>query len=82
MDALQFAYWLQGFAELSGDTPPTEAQWQSIREHLGLVFHKVTPPVLPTETPSWRHLADKLSIDLSNPKCGQVIGPATTTTRC
>lgn len=45
MDAQQFAYWLQGFAELSGDEPPTPAQWKSIRDHLGLVFKKVTPPI-------------------------------------
>lgn len=45
MDALQFAYWLQGFAELGGDEPPTPAQWRSIRDHLGLVFNKVTPEV-------------------------------------
>lgn len=46
MDALNFAYWLNGFAELSGDTPPTAEQWKAIREHLGLVFQKVTPPVV------------------------------------
>ncbi len=45
MDAQQFAYWLQGFAELSGDAPPTKAQWKSIREHLTLVFTKITPKV-------------------------------------
>lgn len=45
MDAPNFAYWLNGFAELNGDTPPTEAQWKSIREHLALVFEKVTPAV-------------------------------------
>jgi len=50
MDAQQFAYWLQGFAELSGDAPPTKAQWKSIREHLGLVFEKVTPAV---GAPNW-----------------------------
>ena len=44
MDAQQFAYWLQGFAELQPE-PPTAEQWQSIREHLALVFQKVTPPV-------------------------------------
>ncbi|UIF90861.1 hypothetical protein [Cupriavidus sp. UYPR2.512] len=41
----QFAYWLQGFAELTGDTPPTPEQWKSIREHLATVFNKVTPAV-------------------------------------
>lgn len=45
MNDQQFAYWLQGFAELTGDTPPTAAQWKSIREHLNTVFTKVTPNV-------------------------------------
>lgn len=45
MTAEQFAYWLQGFAELTGSTPPTAEQWQSIREHLSTVFRKVTPPL-------------------------------------
>lgn len=44
MDAQQFAYWLNGFAELN-DAPPTAEQWQSIREHLATVFVKVTPPL-------------------------------------
>lgn len=38
-----FCYWLQGFSELNGQAP-TEDQWKSITEHLGLVFKKVTPP--------------------------------------
>jgi len=47
MDAQQFAYWLQGFAELNeGGSPPTGAQWQMIREHLATVFTKVTPQML------------------------------------
>ena len=45
MSPEQFLYWLQGFAELSGDAPPTPEQWKSIREHLALCFKKVTPPV-------------------------------------
>ena len=44
MDALQFAYWLQGYAELASEAPTAE-QWQSIKEHLAAVFKKVTPPV-------------------------------------
>lgn len=39
-----FAYWLQGFAELTPDRP-TEAQWQAIRDHLQLVFTKETPAI-------------------------------------
>lgn len=41
----QFAYWLQGFVELTGGIPPTQEQWDSIIEHLGLIFNKVTSPV-------------------------------------
>ena len=44
MTEQQFAYWLQGFAELNPQ-PPTVEQWQSIREHLATVFKKVTPEV-------------------------------------
>lgn len=40
----QFAYWMQGFAELNG-APPTQEQWESIRDHLQTVFKKVTPSV-------------------------------------
>lgn len=42
----QFCYWLQGFAELSADAPPSPAQWKSICEHIATVFKKVTPPVV------------------------------------
>lgn len=42
MTAEQFTYWLQGYAELN-DAPPSEQQWQAIRDHLALVFNKVTP---------------------------------------
>jgi hypothetical protein len=44
MTEQQFAYWLQGFAELNPQQPTAE-QWQSIREHLATVFKKVTPEV-------------------------------------
>lgn len=40
-----FVYWLQGFSELGGKSPPTQEQWESIRAHLNLVFEKVTPDV-------------------------------------
>ena len=44
MTEQQFAYWLQGFAELNA-APPSAEQWQSIRDHLATVFKKVTPPL-------------------------------------
>ncbi|MNQ59494.1 hypothetical protein D3C85_737420 [compost metagenome] len=44
MTAEQFAYWLQGFVELSfGQEQPTQAQWSAIKDHLQRVFKKVTP---------------------------------------
>lgn len=44
MEAQQFCYWLQGFAELNNGVPPNEMQWKAIRDHLALVFEKKTPP--------------------------------------
>ena len=45
MNHEQFCYWLQGRAELV-EAPPTEAEWEAIREHLSLTFKKLTPPVM------------------------------------
>lgn len=42
-DPRAFAYWLQGYTEICGERP-TEAQWAMIKEHLQLVFTKVTGP--------------------------------------
>lgn len=42
----QFAYWLQGFAEINS-AAPTQEQWQAIRDHLALVFDKRTPEIKP-----------------------------------
>lgn len=50
----QFAYWLQGFAEMNAGQMPNPTQWKSICEHLATVFKKVTPPVQtgPVPTPT------------------------------
>ena len=45
MDANSFAMWLNGYVELGGERP-SEAQWQMIKEHLSLVFKKVTNPLM------------------------------------
>lgn len=43
MTTEQFTYWLQGFFEISEDKKLNERQVQIIRDHLALVFDKVTP---------------------------------------
>jgi hypothetical protein len=42
MNSLEFAYWLQGFFELTNQKTLNETQVQIIREHLDLVFDKKT----------------------------------------
>lgn len=45
MTSEQFAYWMQGFVELTpGMEAPSPEQWESIKQHLQTVFMKVTPP--------------------------------------
>lgn len=46
-----FCLWLQGFFELTGATEITNAQAKMIKEHLELVFDKVTPGLAPTLDP-------------------------------
>lgn len=58
MSPENFVYWLQGRAELLPDQPPTAEEWKMIREHLALVFNKVTPPLGTTvwpRSPSMEH---------------------------
>ena len=43
MEATDFCYWLQGFFELSEDKKLTPKQVEIIKDHLQLVFNKVTP---------------------------------------
>ena len=38
----QFAYWLQGFAEIHTKAP-TDEEWIIIKDHLATIFDKVTP---------------------------------------
>lgn len=44
MTSRDFAYWLQGFFEVSGATQITEEQTKMIKNHLDLVFfHEIDP---------------------------------------
>ena len=40
-----FCYWLKGFIEVADPNIVTGAQLREIKNHLDLVFHKVTPTV-------------------------------------
>lgn len=50
MNEREFCYWLQGLFEVADPKSLTEAQTAMIRDHLKLVFTKVTPDVRPTQT--------------------------------
>ena len=43
MDTTSFCYWLQGYFEISGSNMLSSKQAQIIKDHLDLVFNKVTP---------------------------------------
>ena len=43
IDPINFCYWLQGFFELTNQKTLTEKQFLIIKDHLQLVFNKVTP---------------------------------------
>lgn len=74
----QFAYWLQGFAEMdNSEHPPTKEQWKMIKDHLQTVFKKVTPPL--TQNP-WNI---QPQIQPTNPYNNQIIpGQFPPTTIC
>lgn len=45
MNAQNFCYWLQGYAEIMKDQQPTQEHWKIIVKHLDLVFENVTKDV-------------------------------------
>jgi hypothetical protein len=49
MESQEFCYWLQGFFEVSEETPTlSKRQIKIIKNHLALVFDKVTEEPVPT----------------------------------
>jgi len=46
----QFCYWLQGFCEMTKTKEMDEDQFKMLKEHLALVFNKVTPSLMPNIT--------------------------------
>lgn len=67
MNPEQFAYWLQGFLEMSETKTISEKQVQIIKDHLNLVFEKKTPnrADLLKRIPK----SPKEFVDLLNPIC-------------
>lgn len=64
----QFCYWLQGRAELQPDVPLSDAEWKSVREHLQLVFKKVTPALYgPNTSTPVRHPLDMIGKQFEYP---------------
>jgi hypothetical protein len=43
MTSNDFAYWLQGYVEITNGQMPNETQWVIIKDHLKEVFVKNTP---------------------------------------
>lgn len=43
MTDIQFCYWLKGFLETANPKTINEEQTQIIKDHLNLVFNKITP---------------------------------------
>lgn len=63
MDSLQFCYFLQGFLEINNnpDQQMSAQQVQIIKDHLDLVFTKVTPSYFPlTSITSYPLCGDKI----------------------
>jgi len=50
MNTVEFCYWLNGYFELSGSKKLTEEQVKVVKEHLDLVFEKVTKKTVPEGT--------------------------------
>lgn len=80
MTAEQFTYWLQGYAELN-EQPPSPEQWQMIRDHLALVFNKVTPnyaPRWPQNPPPASPTIPNWPLDM-RPTCISIVPPSART---
>lgn len=65
MSPESFTYWLQGYFEISDSNNLSPQQVQIIRDHLALVFEKVTP-----DKSGYELLDTKFTGVSSNPLCG------------
>jgi hypothetical protein len=72
MSPEQFTYWLKGFFEISDTNNLSEKQVQIIRDHLNLVFNKVTPD-RKGENLGYKLLDTRFTGIKNNPLCKQEI---------
>lgn len=68
----EFCYWLQGFSELTdAGQSLSKNQWEIIRQHLALVFDKITDNIkpqecIPAKTPlqiDWKKMMEEFNKD-------------------
>ena len=69
MNADNFCYWLQGFFELTNSVNLTEEQVKIVKEHLQLVFVKVTEEKIDEKTAK----SDESTLNEKNTKENTVI---------
>jgi len=76
MTERDFCLWLNGFVELTDIEQPSVAQWKMIKEHLGLVFNKVTQKLDITVNPANPDTPIKLPVQPYDfPKISDRAGP-------
>lgn len=63
MSANHFISWLQGFIEISNDSTVDQNQWNLIKEHLQLVFEKVTSELDPNDPPQEDSTSESTNIN-------------------
>lgn len=64
MNYESFCWWLHGFFEISKTEELTKEQVQEIKNHLDLLFNKITPNLMS----SWASVLDKKEIKLCGDK--------------
>jgi len=80
MTAREFAYWLQGFFELTGGATITPAQAIVIRNHLNMVFVHEIDPSYPKDQQTL--LNEAHNPQTSSPICSGAIGRTDVLLRC
>lgn len=76
MSTQDFCFWLQGWFEIQKPQSITATQLQEIKNHLDLVFNKVTPNVV-----DFSGLEQLLDCS-SNRKCNDILSPSLNNTYC